>query len=129
MKLITWGENLGRVECPYIKRWVFNFHFFSIRIHHWLHSDDARHFHDHPWWYLTLVLKGGYVDSSPDGLDILKMGSIRFRKATHKHSVLIFDPSWTILLTGPKKRVWGFWVGEKFKRRNKYFFKYGHHSC
>lgn len=34
---------------------------------------------------------------------------------------------WTVLLTGPEKRVWGFWVNGKFRKRNKYFYEHGHH--
>ncbi len=36
---------------------------------------------------------------------------------------------WTLLLFGREWRDWGFFVDGKFWRRNKYFFKYGHHGC
>lgn len=127
---ITWKEKLGRSECPYIERWVLNFHFFSIRLHHFLYSDDTRAPHDHPWWFITFVLKGGYTDRSPENDDYLKRGSIRFRSAHHRHSVIV-DPGgvWTLLITGRPKRKWGFWVEGKFRKSNKYFFMYGHPAC
>lgn len=34
----------------------------SIRIHHILRADDARHLHDHPWNARTIILKGWYVE-------------------------------------------------------------------
>lgn len=61
---VTWGQRLGREECPYMRRWVLNLGLFAIRLHHWSGSDDERHLHDHPWPFLTIVLKGGYTDVS-----------------------------------------------------------------
>lgn len=130
MKFLTWGERLGQSECPYIRRWVLDFYFFSFRLHHWLSSDDQRNFHDHPWWYLTLILWGGYTDRSPDGEDPLSIGSIRFRPATHQHTVVVQKGGcWSFLITGPEKRIWGFWVNGRFRKRNKYFYMFGHHPC
>ncbi len=123
-------EPLGVPECPYAYRWVLNLGIFSLRIHHFLRSDDKRHFHDHAWWFLTFVLKGSYTDVSPNGEDVLKAGSIRFRKANHPHYVKVADKGcWTFLITGPMTRKWGFWVNGKFKRPLKYFHKFGHPPC
>jgi len=123
-------EALGKPECPYAYRWVLNFGFISFRIHHFLRSDDKRYFHDHGWWFLTLVLKGSYVDVSPEGRDTLTAGSIRYRKAEHKHYVEVpADGVWTFLITGPNARKWGFWIGDKFKRPLKYFHQFGHPPC
>jgi hypothetical protein len=123
-------ESIGLPECPYLRRWVADFGLFSIRLHRWQSSDDARHFHDHPWWFLTLVLRGRYVDVSPDGRDQLRPGSIRYRPALHKHTVEVQQPgTWTLLITGPTERRWGFWVNDKMIRRDKYFAVHGHHPC
>jgi hypothetical protein len=72
-----------------MERWVADFGLFSIRIHHWMASDDDRNFHDHPWWFITLVLKGSYTDMSPKGDFWMKPGYIRFRPAIHRHTVLV----------------------------------------
>lgn len=123
---------LGMEECPYAERWMLDFHLFTIRVHHFMRSDDARAHHDHPWWFLTLVLRGGYTDRSPQGDDHLSRGSVRFRSAEHRHTVQV-DPGgvWTLVLTGRKVRRWGFWVkgGTKFMKSNKYFLTHGHHPC
>jgi hypothetical protein len=127
---LRWNEPLGKAECPYAYRWVLNLGLFALRVHHFVRSDDKRHFHDHGWWFLTFVLKGSYVDVSPDGRDQLSRGSIRFRKATHKHYVEVPQGGvWTFLITGPSRRNWGFWVDGKFKRPLKYFHKFGHPPC
>ncbi len=125
-----WNEPLGTVECPYAYRWVFIFFGYSIRIHHFLRSDDKRFFHDHAWWFLTFVLKGSYTDVSLDDRDELKRFQFRYRKAEHQHYVEVpVGGCWTILLTGKPLRKWGFWVNGKMKRPLKYFHRYGHPIC
>lgn len=127
---IIWGQHLGLSSCPYMKRWVLDFGLFSIRLHKWISSDDDRAYHDHPWWFLTTVIYGSYVDISPLGEDNLHMGSIRFRHARHQHTVKIITPNtWTLLITGKPSRRWGFWVKGKLIKRDKYFAVYGHHPC
>jgi len=132
---------LGYPECPYMKRWVFVFFGYSIRVHHWIRSDDKRFFHCHPWNFLTIVLKGGYTDVSPS-LDLfldaqepiretLTAGMVKYRRAEHKHYVDVpVGGAWTLLLAGRKKRKWGFWIKpNQFFRPLRYFSKYGHPPC
>ena len=127
---ISWNEPVGLVECPYIIRWVMLTPWFSIRLHRWLASDDVRAVHDHSWWFIVLVLRGCYLDAGPGGTDILRRGSIRFRPAIHQHSVVVLKRNtWTILLTGPVRRRWGFWVCGRLVKRDKYFAVHGHHAC
>jgi hypothetical protein len=116
--------------CPYVIRWRLETPWGSARLHHWLAPDDDRARHDHPWGFRTFVLWGGYTDSSPDGDEHLKAPATRYRPATHQHTVFP-DPGgcWTIIVTGPKVRNWGFWVKGKFVKMNKYFLTYGHHPC
>lgn len=126
----AWREPLGLPSCPYVIRWRIETPWGSVRLHHWLAPDDDRAKHDHPWSFTTFVLWGGYVDSSPDGDEHLRAPAIRHRAATHQHTVFP-DPggAWTIIVTGPKVRNWGFWVKGKFVKMNKYFLTYGHHPC
>lgn len=127
---IIWGQKVGLPECPYLRRWVFDFKLFSIRMHRWQASDDDRAFHDHPWWFLTFVLKGKYIDVSRSGKDLLRAGSIRFRPAKHQHTVQILQSgTWTLLITGKPLRRWGFWVNNKLIKRDTYFANMGHHPC
>lgn len=62
---IRWAEKLGYPECPYLIRWTFIFFGYSIRIHHWIKSDDDRYFHDHSADLLSIVLKGQYWNVKP----------------------------------------------------------------
>lgn len=128
--LFKWRERLGLPTCPYLVRWRFETKRWSIRLHHWFGPDDDRAFHDHPWWFVTLVLRGGYADKSPAGTEHLKAGAVRYRPALHRHTV-VPDPGgcWTVIVTGPKVRRWGFWRAGKFVKANKWFLTQGHHPC
>lgn len=127
---LVWGQDLGIPSCPYLQRWILCLGLFSLRLHRWRASDDERAFHDHPWWFLTLVLRGGYVDVSPSGEDRLRPGSWRFRPALHRHTVRV-DPggAWTLMLTGPDLRRWGFYARNRFYSVQQYFRKFKHHPC
>lgn len=127
---IGWHEKLGLPGCPYVIRWNVETPIGSVRLHHWLGPDDDRAYHDHPWWFVTLVLHGGYRDDSPEGVDELHAGSVRFRRALHRHTVIPHSGgAWTLMITGRKMRSWGFWRNGKFFKANKWFLRFGHHPC
>lgn len=127
---IKFGEELKCSVGVYVRRWICETPFGSLRLHHWLHSDDDRAFHDHPWWFVTLVLQGGYTDCSPKGEERMASPKIAFRPAEHSHTVKVDKGGcWTLLITGPQVRRWGFWVGRKWKKSNKYFLEHGMHVC
>jgi hypothetical protein len=86
-------------------------------LHNFNRSDDDRSLHDHPWkWNISILIKGRYWEHLPGGKKVLrKPGRIVFRNGTAAHRVeLLKDehgreiPVWTIFLTGPKCREWGF---------------------
>lgn len=137
-RLVTlkFREHLGLPGCPYVYRWRFEIRGLgSLRIHHWVGPDDDRAFHDHPWWFLTFILKGGYTDLNPGGGEHLHAGQLRYRPALHRHTVIPDEGGcWTILVTGPRIRTWGFWVRVsdtkiKFYKARRWFESRGHHPC
>jgi hypothetical protein len=98
----------------------------AARIHHILRSDDNRAFHDHPWPYLTVILRGGYTEIRPifeSGVYIGEhrqwhgAGSILFRRADSWHRLEIPEghSAWTLFITGPKVRRWGFLIHPEHK--------------
>lgn len=131
-----WNEALGEKDCPYAYRWVLIAFGYSLRIHHFVKSEPMTHFHNHSWKFITLCIKGGYIDYSlnEDGttvIDKFRAGSIRFRKAQHLHKVILAKntSSWTILFCFKPFNKWGFWVKNRIKRPLDYFSKFGHFSC
>ena len=108
----------------YLRRWWIlpRNRFFNIYLHNILRSDEDRALHDHPWWNVSILLKGGYVEHTPDGKFERKAGNVVFRKATAAHRLQLnhfneFDgrlwiqhemPCWSLFITGPRVREWGF---------------------
>lgn len=129
---LKWAELIGPDDCPLMQRWVLVTPIGSVRVHHFLRSDADRHMHDHPWWFLTLVVRGAYVDEAEiDGelrRDVLRPGSLRFRPALHRHQVKT-DGCWTLIVTGRIRRQWGFWENDLFRPVADYFRRYGYAAC
>ena len=115
-------------ECHYLDRWVMRLPWFSIRLHHWIAGDDQRNPHDHPWWFVSAVLAGSLREQIGDTWRTRRPLSVRWFPAKHSHCV---DSSgcWTLLLTGPESRQWGFWVQGEWIPKKQYFRSIGHHQC
>lgn len=62
---IRYKEPLGLKDEPYLYRWTLILFERSIRLHHWIKSDDKRYFHDHSADLLSIVLKGKYANVNP----------------------------------------------------------------
>ena len=123
---IRWKEPLGRLDCPYLYRWTFLFFNYSIRLHHWLRSDDKRVFHDHACDFISIVLRGSYTNVTPTGRTIVHAGSIWRGKASGRHYLDIpVDGAWTLLLCGRPYHKWGFYVNDHKWRPLRYFHKFG----
>ena len=127
---IRWCEPLGMEDCPYAYRWVLFTPFFSLRLHHFLRSDDKRYFHDHAWDFWTLILRNYYYDVSEKGRILREAGKLYKVKAEHAHYVDVpYSGCWTLVFCRKPRRKWGFWVDGVFKRPLKYFNKFGHPPC
>lgn len=142
---IRWNEPLGLPECPYMRRYMLNLKWFSIRLHIWYRSDDKRYMHNHAFNFLGIVLKGKYYDVTessytPEALygkvvSVLDHEEITpfkpyYRKASHTHYVGNPDHGTiTLLFCGPKVQNWGFKVNGKIMRPLRFFSRYGHPSC
>jgi hypothetical protein len=121
---------IGGDDNPYLLRWyvIPRNRFFNIYLHKFLRDDDDRAMHDHPWASCSVILKGGYIEHQPDGARVRKTGRIYFRRATQAHRIELHRgywcswcrnvwhpdsrepslPAWSLFITGPKIREWGF---------------------
>jgi hypothetical protein len=95
---------------PYLERYhLVDTSHVQVRIHHWLSGDDERAPHDHPWANTTLVLTGTLIEHTETGGYALGPGSVVTRHPTDPHRVeLVSDDAWTLFVTGPIVRDWGF---------------------
>ncbi len=96
----------------YLRRWwvVPRNPFCSVYLHEILHSDDDRALHDHPWDNTSVVLDGGYIEHTPEGVFERGAGDVVSRSATSLHRLEVSEGgrAVTLFLTGPRVREWGF---------------------
>lgn len=107
----------------------------AIRVHHIADIDHDTALHDHPWNFISLVLRGGYIETRPvtiapcfmpkvPGVEDAIMtfrdaGSIAFRRATDRHRIVHVKPdTWTLFITFKKLQWWGFYT-----MRGKVYYK------
>lgn len=88
----------------------------AIRVHEILRSDIGRDPHDHPWPYITIILKGGYWEERYDdwgdcySVEWHGPGSVLIRKARDLHKLMLppGHTTHTLFMTGPYQNGWGF---------------------
>ncbi len=92
-------------------RWeVVRCRWFSLLLHHLVAETAHDMCHTHPWWFVALVVRGGYWEfASSTGWCWRRPGSLLFRRAEWAHNVVTDSRGmWSIVLTGPRVREWGF---------------------
>jgi len=79
----------------------------------WIKSADPHPDpHDHPVNFLSIVLRGGYVEWRPQGLRDRK---VRLYRAKDIHRIVHAEPgTLTLCIAGEKVRDWGFHTSEGF---------------
>lgn len=122
---VRWKEKLGDKNNPYLVRYTFLFFNFSIRIHHWIRSDDERAFHDHAYNFISILLKGSYYNITPNSKKLIKAPFVWYSKATDQHYLKIVKEAWTIVLCSKPFRKWRFYINNKSFRPLEYFHRYG----
>lgn len=107
---------IGGLESPYLLRWWIlpRNRFFNVYLHQFMRSDDDRALHDHPWWNVSVLLAGSYLEHRilAGGVHVVTeraAGSIVARGASTAHRIELHRGYCTTLfITGPKLREWGF---------------------
>lgn len=99
----------------HLYRWVlFRCRWFQIVVHNFV-SDDPPDVHDHAWWNLSIVLAGALEETTLSktpgwvhDFRVLRAGDIVFRRAAALHRLRVLRPAWTLFITGPETRDWGY---------------------
>lgn len=106
---------IGDPSDPYLLRWhvIPRNNLCNIYLHKILKDDDDRALHDHPYDNISIVLsKYGYLERTADSYPhpIIRFGgSIIKRRAEEPHRLsLVVSPCWSLFITGPRYREWGF---------------------
>jgi len=116
---------IGSADDPFMLRWyvIPRNRFANVYVHKFLRPDDDRALHDHPWAFVSWLIKGEYLEytDQPPNPHTRRRWSIAYRPAQFCHRVDLVNeydrdgssygprPAWTVIVTGPKIRDWGFW--------------------
>lgn len=98
---------------PILTRWrVIQTPMFGIYLHR-LGTSDQRTLHDHPWNFISFVLRGRYdelVDyhNTPESTRHIRWVNVKRAVGTHYISQLFRTPTWTLMFVGRRQREWGF---------------------
>lgn len=104
----------------YFTMWIlFSCKWFQVRIHRIIKMNDTC-LHDHPWGFITLILKGGYVEYTEKKSRILHPGRIIYRGSNFKHRLEIHQKSWSLNLMFPTRKEWGYFVNGTFVKWDQY---------
>jgi hypothetical protein len=100
---------------PYLLRWFIKREEEGtgrrVYLHCFCRSDYDRALHDHPWSSTSIILEGEYLEHLQDGtVEHRKAGDVVSRSAEAQHRVELIGGRrcWTLFITGPKVREWGF---------------------
>lgn len=113
---------IGGAEDPYILRWwlIPRNRLFNIYAHLFLRSDDDRAHHGHPWLFnISWIINNEYTEHTILAGGVLvrtirKAGQLKFRWGAAPHRIELHNgPCWTVFITGPRIRDWGFYCMEK----------------
>lgn len=108
---------IGGHDDPYLLRWfvIPRNPVFNVYLHLFLRSDDDRALHDHPWANCSVLLEGAYTEHTIGAGGInhhtrRQAGDWYVRPSGKMaHRIELTDgPCWTLFITGPRYREWGF---------------------
>lgn len=118
-ELEKWADELMASREPdfiigdnYMRRWwvIPRNRMFNLYLHEINKSDDDRAFHDHPWVNTSFLIRGSYIEHTPEGRFVRRAGDMIERPANALHRLEVVDNARVISLfsTGPIIRQWGF---------------------
>jgi hypothetical protein len=113
------GLDVGADGDPYLDRLrLAQTPWFGVYLHHIHRPDRETDPHDHPWWFASLVLTGGYIeqvwpDKTRKGCHFVRSRRRWSLKCLSRGAAHIITgtsgPLWTLVVVGPDKDEWGFW--------------------
>lgn len=111
---------------PYLERYYLLFKErerfpFNVFLHKFL-KGDPDDLHDHPWPYATLILKGGYWETTPQGTFWRGPGHCRISSASSYHRIELKPgvACWSLFVPGPHRKEWGFDVDGQWIKHDDY---------
>lgn len=113
MTLFRW-KHIADLDFPdtvYLSRlFLVKLQWLGLYFHIIRRPDYARCEHNHPWWFITVVLWGGYEEEVNGRRFVRRPGYVGFRSRTFTHRItrLRNGPSYTFVIRGYDFVHWGF---------------------
>ena len=107
----------------HFRRWcLFLLPWFRIYIHQICLPDYDKHLHDHPWNFLSIILKGSYLERymQGPGYNVIRSiwrwpGSFIFHKRSDAHKIETTNGDvWTLVFAIGKYKMWGYRMPEPY---------------
>ncbi len=103
-------------EGTYLTRWrVVQTPWGGVYVHRFTGPDPRATLHDHPWNFLSIIVRGGYVERrlDPETMEVDEAHKVRWLnriRASEAHSImrLLRVPTWSVMLVGRRLRTWGY---------------------
>lgn len=101
----------------YLTRWrIIQTPWFGWFLHRFDGPDPRTTLHDHPWPFVSFVLKGGYLERRLDpNLMVVNechlVRRVNYLRIGEAHAIVKLKrrPTWTLMLVGRRRRIWGYW--------------------
>ena len=116
-------ELIGSGDTIYLRRWRIQLPFGCRLFLHCFHRDDPDAMHCHPWNFVSLIMGPGYYEETVRGRFWRSPLSVLFRRANHRHRIALDHGRrcWTLVVTGPNARSWGFYPDGTFVPARTFF--------
>lgn len=86
---------------------------FGIYLHKMTQPDSRDTLHNHPWAFVSFILRGGYTEFIPGPYYakshyVKRVNVKRFNDSFHWIAEIDRVPTWTLVFVGRRRRVWGY---------------------
>ena len=107
--------NLDNPDQLYLTRWrIIETPWFGFFLHRFDGPDSRPVLHDHPWSFVSIILRGSYIEHRLTLTDrSVRVRRIRFINVMRRDDAHFIDhiertPTWSLLLVGKRRRTWGY---------------------
>lgn len=88
---------------------------FGVYLHRFDGPDPRDTLHEHPWPFVSIVLRGGYIERrlDPHTMEVDENRVVRYINVKHAHNAhaiirLLRYPTWTLMVVGRRTKTWGY---------------------
>lgn len=103
-------------DVNYLTRWrIVQTPWCALYLHRMERPDSRPTLHDHPWSFVSIILRGGYTEERLNLQDrlprrrIIRRVNVMRRDDAHYIAELHRPKVWSLLLVGKRRRTWGYW--------------------